>query len=242
MGRILELSTMDMSKCVFLLLAVIFASINLTVSFDLADCNGEIGDGHKFKFDRCWNCNVPDYSVMDISDLDSPPYTGGDPGCCEKCQTNGNPNSVNYFGGNPDFFNFNWDNKYGHTRCTCFKWGETMRGLDRLKSQEVGPILGYCGNNQTFLNQVDGTFGVNRKFMYETAEQIDWIWRVESSEGCCAKCGEKFPESQMFEFDRQNKACICYKAIPGKNPKTVSTGSYNGICPNCKRILLLFQI
>merc|ERR1711890_46602 len=225
---ILKFSIMDMSICMVLLLAVIFTSINLTVSFEF---NGETGAGHKFKFEMCWNCNVPDYHEMAVYDLDSPPYTGGDPGCCDICRTKANTHSVDYFEGNTDFFNWNWD-QFGFKHCTCFQWGRTKRGLDRLKSQEDGPILGYCGNNQTFLNQVDGTFGVNKLFKYQTAEEIDWIWDVESSEGCCAACGEKFPESQMFEFDRDHHVCKCYKAIPGKNPKTVSAGSYNGVCPN----------
>merc|ERR1712080_668353 len=113
---ILKLSIMDMSKCMVLLLAVIFGSINLTVSFEF---NGELGDGHRFEFDLCWNCDVPDYHEMMAYVDDSLPYTGGDPGCCDICRTKANPHSGNYFEGNTDFFNWKWD-EFGIQHCTCF--------------------------------------------------------------------------------------------------------------------------
>merc|ERR1711890_29630 len=132
---ILKFSIMDMSICMVLLLAVIFTSINLTVSFEF---NGETGAGHKFKFEMCWNCNVPDYHEMAVYDLDSPPYTGGDPGCCDICRTKANTHSVDYFEGNTDFFNWNWD-QFGSSTALVSNGEQLPRALIDLRARKLDP-------------------------------------------------------------------------------------------------------
>jgi len=206
---------------VYLSLIGVISLVAVAAGIEEAEITGAMGAGYRFIFDPNIMSHVGNAG-------DSTPYTGGDPGCCEKCRRANDPERW----GTTDMFNYSWEDKYNYNSCSCFTAPTTPEGKARLRSKEDGPIIGYCGEDSTFLDQVDGTFGEDKTFTYASVEKIDSVWYVKSSELCCQKCGEEFPETQMFLFRKSETTCNCYKAKSGTNPKTFGEGSYNGVCSN----------
>jgi len=78
---------------------------------------------------------------------------------------------------------------------------------------------------------VDGFLGENTAWFSHYIQLGKASEEVPDSGACCQVCKTYYYQTEMFDFNKAHKFCMCYRTMPGKRPVTGSLSKFTaGIC------------